>query len=39
MKKFENPMIEVEKIEIADVITTSGCDGFECPNDTGCPLD
>ena len=25
MKKFENPVIEIEKIEVSDVITTSGC--------------
>lgn len=25
MKKYENPAIEIEKIEISDVITTSGC--------------
>ena len=36
MKKFENPTIELERIDIADVITTSnGCDAFVCPNDGG----
>lgn len=25
MKKFENPAIEIEKIEVADVITASVC--------------
>ena len=29
MKKFETPEIEIEKLEIADVITTSG--GSDCP--------
>ena len=24
MKKFETPVVEIEKLEIADVITTSG---------------
>lgn len=33
MKKFENPTVEVEKIEIADVISTSGV--VECPNNAG----
>ena len=26
MKKFEAPVVELEKMEIVDVITTSGCD-------------
>lgn len=30
MKKFETPEIEVEKIEVEDVITTSGND-WETP--------
>lgn len=30
MKKFETPVLEIEKLEIADVITTSG---EECPNE------
>ena len=25
MKKFETPVLEIEKVEITDVITTSGC--------------
>ena len=28
MKKFETPEIEIEKLEIADVITTSNCDDY-----------
>ena len=44
MKKFENPMMEVEVLSISDVITTSGgcasdCITFSCPTDTGCPVD
>ena len=42
MKKFETPILEVEKFEIMDVITTSGetecdsyCDGYNCPDDLG----
>lgn len=37
MKKFENPTLEVEKLDILDVITTSGCDtdGVDCPDDLG----
>lgn len=35
MKKFENPFLEIEKLEIMDVITTSN--GAECTMD--CPLD
>lgn len=35
MKKFETPEIEIEKFEIADVITTSS---FECPEDLGMDL-
>ena len=31
MKKFEIPEIELEKIDIEDVITTS----VECPDDAG----
>ena len=36
MKLFETPVIEIEKLNIADVIATS-CpdDGFDCPED--CP--
>lgn len=36
MKKFENPEILVEMLEIADVIATSvgGCD-LDCPTDMG----
>jgi len=41
MKKFEIPAICVEKLEIADVISTSEivCGTFNCPNDTGCEFD
>ena len=37
MKKFEIPEMEIEKLEIMDVITTSGCDEDDpnCPYDTG----
>ena len=39
MKMFETPSIEIEKLYIADVIATSGCDEFEpCPTHV-CPLD
>lgn len=32
MKKFDTPMMEVESLEIADVITTSNCgEDFELP--------
>lgn len=36
MKKFETPAIELEKLDLMDVIATSGecwCDGYneECP--------
>ena len=35
MKKFENPAIELEKLDLMDVIATSTCwcDGYneECP--------
>lgn len=34
MKKFENPVIDVEKFEAADVITTS-CTGYDGSNDAG----
>lgn len=30
MKKFETPVVEVEALEIADVITTSGDNGNNC---------
>ena len=30
MKKFETPILEVEKFEIMDVITTSGIEETEC---------
>lgn len=43
MKKFEAPMIDVETIEVADIITTStdnGCGTLDdCHNLGGCPLD
>ena len=35
MKKFETPIIEIEKFEVADVITTSnteGPDNWETPD-------
>ena len=39
MKKFENPEMWVEKMELADVIATSveECltDGVDCPTDMG----
>ena len=37
MKHFENPEIQVEKLEVMDVITTSGCETHveNCPNDLG----
>ena len=36
MKKFETPVLEVEKFETMDVITTSGCDtDAECDDDLG----
>lgn len=35
MKKFENPSVSIEKLEIADVITTSTCTTFTCNNDAG----
>ena len=37
MKKFENPTLEVEKLEIMDVITTSvqEDDNINCGNDLG----
>lgn len=36
MKKFEKPAIEIEKIEVADVITTScGSDSANCDYDMG----
>lgn len=34
MKKFETPVIEIEKFEITDVITASGCEGGIGENDT-----
>ena len=40
MKKFENPTIQINNLEIEDVITTSqqkDCllDGVDCPTDMG----
>ena len=40
MKKFVNPTLDVEKLDILDVITTSGVyecteDSVDCPNDSG----
>ena len=36
MKKFETPVLEVEKFEIMDVITTSCSDDApDCDNDLG----
>lgn len=41
MNKFEEPIIQIEKFDLLDVITTSGScdfdcsdDGFACPNVT-----
>ena len=34
MKKFENPAMDVEKLVVVDVITTSNCNGnTELPED------
>ena len=41
MKKFEAPVVEVERLLIEDVITTSICEddgAVDCPNYV-CPLD
>jgi hypothetical protein len=35
MKKFEAPTMDVEKLEIMDVITTSDCQQDGCDNDMG----
>ena len=35
MKKFEYPTMDVEKFEIADIITTSGDPDIDCPDDMG----
>lgn len=39
MKKFVNPEVQVENLELADVITTSGgeclTDGIDCDTDMG----
>lgn len=37
MKKFVAPVVEIEKFELCDVITTSVCgdDVQGCPNDLG----
>ena len=38
MKKFEAPILEIEKLSILDVITTSGCDMDHCWTDAvNCP--
>ena len=36
MKKFETPAVEIEKFDLADVITTSGteCENQTCENQT-----
>lgn len=39
MKSYLEPVMEIEKFTIADVVTTSGCewdcdDGFDCTNGT-----
>lgn len=41
MKLFETPTIEIEKLNITDVITTSdmGCDGYEVCETNLCPRD
>ena len=35
MLKFEEPIVEIEKFKIADVITTSTCTD-DCPGDEPC---
>lgn len=37
MKKFDAPVVEIEKFEACDVITTSTCNEevLNCPNDLG----
>lgn len=36
MKKFEAPVLDLEKLEVEDVITTSNlCPDDGCPNDMG----
>lgn len=35
MKKFEMPTMDVEKLDVVDVITTSTCADDQCPNDMG----
>lgn len=38
MKKFENPEILVEELELVDIVTTSECPeetAYACPNDLG----
>ena len=36
MKKFENPEIIVEELELLDIVTTSECpDYIPCENDLG----
>jgi len=39
MKKFENPTVEVEKMDIEDVIATSLCPADNCPNLGSCAAD
>ena len=35
MKTFNAPAIDIEKLNIVDVITTSGCDD-DCPDQADC---
>ena len=43
MKKFENPLVNVEELVISDVVAVSGdngCPGYSCPNELpGCDED
>lgn len=38
MKKFETPVIEIDKFTVTDVITTSGECGMDDYDDTGCSV-
>lgn len=37
MKKFENAQLEVVKLNMANIIATSGCTSFLCSDDQGTP--
>lgn len=39
MKKFEEPKLNIEELEVEDVLTTSTCDADNCPNLGGCAID